>query len=491
MDLDQLWSRPAIQPAQTALNALQRLARRRGQSVWLTGGTLRDLLLGRDSPDLDLTVDGDALALGQALGSALGRRFVVLKAAQATGRLPLAEGRYLDLVGLRAADILADLRLRDFSVNALAAPLDSLLAGRPALIDPTAGRADLAAGRLRLAGPTSLDDDPLRVLRAFRFMASHGLRLGPGLLERLAAAGPGLFRVARERVGQEWLKLMSGARAPQAIMAMERAQVLTRLVPALAAGRGVWQNPYHHLDVLRHNLAACLHLMRLAQGRPAPPAPLAAGAAAYLAPDKRRALLLTAALLHDLGKPATRRPEAEPGWHSFHRHDLVGARLAERAVRGLGLAKADAAWVARLVAGHMRPFHLMGAEQRQGLGPKPVRRLLAAVGEDLAGLFLLALADTLAGRGPLRPPEAEARLMALWQRVVELNESELAAALAAPPLVDGRQLMTALNLTPGPQVGRLLTFLRAAQLDGRVRNRAEAIELARQRLARSASPGGH
>ncbi|MFZ5588022.1 MAG: HD domain-containing protein [Thermodesulfobacteriota bacterium] len=488
MDQDQRpWSRLANHPA---LHALERLARQNGQHVWLTGGTLRDLILGREPPDLDLTADGDALALGRQLGQRLGRRFVVLKAEHATGRLPLADGGCLDLVGLRAADLEADLRRRDFSLNALAAPLAALLAGRVELIDPTGGLADLAARRLRLAGPNSLADDPLRVLRAFRFMASHGLRPAPGLLGGLAAAGPGLFRVARERVGQEWLKLMAGPRAPQALMAMERAQVLTRLVPALAAGRGVWQNPYHHLDVLRHHLAACLHLTRLARGRPALPPPLSGEADEYLAQPRRRALLMTAALLHDLGKPATRRDEAEPGWRSFHRHDIVGARLAERAVRGLGLAKADAAWVAFMVAGHMRPFHLMGAEQRQGLGPRPVRRLLAAAGQDLTGLFLLALADTRAGRGPLRPPDAEERLVALWGRVAHLRDRELAAALAAPPLLDGHRLMAELGLEPGPQVGRLLAFVRAAQLDGRATTSAEALELARQRLARSPSPGG-
>lgn len=478
------WSRLAADPA---LHALNQLARQRGQAVWLTGGSLRDLLLGRQPPDLDLTAAGDALALGRALARRLERRFIVLKAEHATGRLALGQGRFLDLVGLRAPGLEADLRLRDFTVNALAAPLAGVLAGRPELIDPSGGLADLAAGRLRPTGPASLGDDPLRVLRAFRFMASHGLRLAPGLLARLAAAGPGLFRVARERVGQEWLKLMAGGRAPQALMAMERAQVLTRLVPALGPGRGVIQNPYHHLDVLRHNLAACLHLARLGRGRPPLPESLDQEAAAYLAPPRRRALLLTAALLHDLGKPATRRDEG-PGWGSFHRHDVVGGRLAEAAVRNLGLGKADAAWVAWLVAGHMRPFHLMGAQERQGLGPRPVRRLLAAAGDDLAGLFLLALADTLAGRGPLRPPEAEARLLALWQRVVRMRESELAAALAAPPLLDGHGLMAGLGITSGPQVGRLLAFVRAAQLDGRIHTPAQALDLARRRLARNQNP---
>lgn len=472
------------------LHALDRLARQRGQTVWLTGGAPRDLLLGLSPPDLDLCASGDALALGRELAARLDARFIALKEEQATGRLALGGGRFLDLVGLRAPDLEGDLRRRDFSINALALPLAGLLAGQPRLIDPTGGQEDLRQGRLRLAGPDSLADDPLRVLRAFRFMSSHGMRLEPGLRERLAAAGPGLFRVARERLGQEWLKLMAGANAARAVLAMDRTQVLTRLVPALARGRGLAQNPYHHLDVLRHNLATLLHLSRLARDQACLPPELAREARDYLEPERRRALLLSAALLHDLGKPATRQ-EKGPGWSSFHRHDLVGAGLAARALRGLGLARADADWVAAMVAGHMRPFHLLGATQRQGLSRRAALRLLSAAGPDLPGLFLLALADTLAGRGPLRPSEAEERLIALWDQVSRLRDSELAAALAAPPLINGRELMAALDLAPGPEVGRLLNLVRQAQLEGRVASRTSALALARARQRRRGERPGH
>lgn len=463
------------------LAVLQELAQRRGCNLWLTGGTLRDLLLGITPPDLDLSTDGDALALGQTLAQARGGRYVPLKESQATCRVVLASG-HLDLVGLRAADIQADLRLRDFTINALAAPLSQALEGRPTLIDPTSGREDLAARRLRLAGPGVLADDPLRVLRAYRFLASHALGLAPGLAQALSAAAPGLFRVPRERVAQEWLKLMAAPQAATAVLAMERDQVLTRLLPSLAPGRGVEQNPFHHLDVLGHNLATLVHLEELS----GPQAPfghsrLLGEAAGYLSDQRRRALLKTAALLHDLGKPATRRPKA-PGWSTFHRHDQEGAGLAARAVGGLGLGKADAAQVARLVAGHMRPFHLLGLAGRGQLSARAVRRLLQACGPDLPGLFALGLADTMAGRGPQRPPEAEERLLVLYEQVADLRDSQLAQALAAPPLLDGRQLMAGLGLAPGPAVGRLLRLLREAQLDGLVSTRQQALAWARGRL---------
>ena len=424
--------------------------------------------------------------MGRTLAQALGLRFVALKQEQATCRVVLEHG-HLDLVGLRASRLEADLRLRDFTINALAASLPGVLAGRAAIVDPTGGLADLQARRLSLAGPGVLADDPLRVLRAYRFLASHGLTLAPGLDQDLAAAGPGLFRVARERVAQEWYKLMAAPAAARAVLAMERDQVLTRLVPELARGRGVEQNPFHHLDVLGHNLATLVHLEELAA-----PSSVYAGsrlldeAAAYLAQPRPRILLKTAALLHDLGKPDTRRPKS-PGWATFHRHDLEGARLALQAARRLGLGKADAGGIARLVAEHMRPFHLLGVAAKGQLSRRAVLRLLMACGPDLPGVFVLGLADTMAGRGRQRPADAEERLLALYLRVAELRDRELTQALAAPPLLDGRQLMVALGLAPGPEVGRLLGLLREAQLDGQVGTPAEALEMA-QRLVRTPHP---
>lgn len=462
------------------LTILAGLARERGQRVWLCGGTLRDLLLGLPPPDLDLACEGDALSLGRDLAEKAGGRFVPLGREFATCRVVLA-GRYLDLAGLRAPDLVGDLAARDFTVNALALDLNDLLAGGEvdtALIDPTGGRRDLAARLLRPAGPGVLAADPLRVLRAFRFLATHGLDPAPGVAQRLAAAGPGLFRVASERIAAEWLALMAGPRAAQAGRAMEQCQVLTRLVPELAAGRGLGQNPYHHLDVLAHSLACLQAAQQLAAGGPELGV-LGREGAAYLADDHRRALFMTAALLHDLGKPPTRQ-EREPGWATFYRHETVGASLARARMRALGLSRADALYVGRLVGEHMWPFHLLGAQRGGQLSRRALRRLLTAAGPDLAGLFLLALADTLAGRGPRRPPEAEERLLALYQKAAAWRDQQLAVALAAPPLVNGHELMRALRLEQGPEVGRLLGLVREAQLEGQIGSKAEALALARR-----------
>ena len=472
-------------PARELLVTLAGLAREGGWRLWMAGGTVRDMLLGRSSPDLDLAVAGPALELGRALAARTGLTFVPLSRENQTCRL-VGRGLQVDLTGLRAPDLEGDLRARDFTVNALAWDLEDLLARRGPIVDPTGGRADLAAGRLRAAGPGVLRADPLRVLRAFRLLASHGFELAPELRPRLQAAAPGLFRVARERIAQEWRLMLAGAQAGRAVREMERAQVLTRLIPELARGRGLEQNPYHHLDILEHNLTTLEELARIAAQPERFLGELGRELSDYLSRPERRYRLMTAALLHDVGKPHTRR-EKEPGWATFYRHDIQGAELAQRACAGLGLSRADTGAVVDLVALHMRPFHLMGARSRGRLSKRALRRLLQSAGDHLPGLMALALADTMAGRGPQRPPQAEESLVDLFRLVVRRRDRELARLLAAPPLIDGRELMAATGLAPGPEVGRLLGLVREAQMEGKVGDKDQALVLARRLLA---EPGG-
>jgi len=464
------------------LHLARHLARRRGQSSWLCGGAIRDALLGRPPVDLDLAADGDAVALAQDLAHQLNGRCILLDPDHQSCRI-VADGQVIDLTGLRAPTIEQDLAARDFTINAMATPLDALLDGRPVLLDPSGGQADLRAGLLRPAGEGVLRADPLRVLRAGRFAAELSLSPAPGLPERLGRAAPGLANTPKERLAHEWLAMLEAADPSRGVSLLERGGALGVLLPALDAGRGLGQNPFHHLDVFDHNLA-CL---AAAQDIWRDPTPLfgamASEVADYLTPPRRRALLFCAALLHDVGKPATRL-ETGPGWATFHRHDIVGAEMAHAACQRLGLAKADSRFVARMTAMHMRPFHLLGAQNRGQLTARGARRLIQASGDDLPGLFILAMADTVAGRGPQRPPDAEKRLVRLYGRVAHLRDSQLKAALAAPPLLDGRQLMSLLGIGPGPEVGRLLALLREAQLDGAIANPYEALNLARRRMRR-------
>jgi poly(A) polymerase len=445
-DLPELYRKP--------LEKLNQLARGRGQEVWLCGGYVRDLLLGITPGDLDLCASGDALGLARTWAVKAGGRYIPLDEEHATARIAFG-GFYLDISGLRASSLEGDLARRDFTVNALVIGLAGMLRGNPEVIDPLNGAADLKKGVLRAASQHSLRDDPLRVLRAFRFMSSHGFAFS-GSLSRLIKQEAGhLPGMAKERIAAEWLALAGGRQAALAIQALDRHGILTRLWPGLEMGRGMEQNPFHHLGVLEHALACVEALGQILEQPRRRLGQLAKSAEEFREPGQARAMLFTAALLHDLAKPATAR-EKEPGWTSFHRHDVEGGSMAGQACRRLGLSNSQSSRVAKLVASHMRPFQLSGAQAKGKLSRRAIRRLVVQAGEDLNALFILALADTMAGKGPKRPPEAEQRLLALFQKVREALARDLAAALAAPPLLNGNEVMRALDLEAGPEVGRIL-----------------------------------
>jgi len=463
------------------LKILSKLACQQKQNVWLAGGTVRDLLLGQIPTDLDLAVSGNSLDLGQSLASTLGGHFIPIKETLATCRVTIINNSrkiHLDLVSLRAKNIEDDLKARDFTINALAIPLTELLAERNILLDPTGGQTDLAANFLRPTGEKVLNEDPLRVIRGFRFISTHGLQPAPGTITKLTAAAPGIFRLARERIAEEWRKLMAGPNAAAAIVVMEQAQVLTRLIPELALGRNITQNPYHHLNVLEHNLACLTILEKLYTILSNNLKKIAPNLKTYL--KKNNLIILkTAALWHDLGKPNSKFTKTL-GCYNFYCHDIMGAKLAWNAAQRLGLNKTETKKISEIIQKHMRLFHLLGNFNKGKLTFRAIYRLFLATGLNLTGLFLLGLADIIAGRGSQRPPDAEAKFIKFWESIIQLQKNKLTLSILAPPILNGKILMRRLRLTPGAKIGNLLKAIRHSQLNGKINNIKQALTLANQ-----------
>jgi tRNA nucleotidyltransferase/poly(A) polymerase len=214
----------------------------RGINAWLVGGTPRDFLLGRPVSDLDLAVDVDGVALARSLADILGGSFVLLDSERGTGRVVLPASAdsatlVIDLVQLRAATIEADLALRDVTINALAWPLrDDGELPIADLIDPLGGATDLAGRRLRACGPTSISDDPLRIMRVVRLAAVLGFVVTPELDVLLRASAGALTSVAAERVRDELLKLLTTPVAGSWLRYLDQIGVLTTLIPRTRTG---------------------------------------------------------------------------------------------------------------------------------------------------------------------------------------------------------------------------------------------------------------
>ena len=492
----------------TILPDLAAFCAARGVAAWLVGGAVRDLALGRAPTDMDLAVEGDGLALARAYADAVGAAFVPLDDERLTGRvvLPGPPPLTIDFATLRAPTIEGDLRLRDFTLNALALPLStqhSALSTLPdTLLDPTGGLADLRAGLLRACGPTSLTDDPLRVLRAGRLLATLGLRPAPELAEQLRAAMPGLDGVAAERLRDELLKLLDAPAAAPALRYLDACGALTRLIPELEPARDCAQPRVHFLPVLAHILetVAALDwiLANVEHGpqRAAPSEPNTLPVAVRTHPAlskalpyreelaalmgerrsggvRRAALLKLAALLHDNAKPQTKVSHPD-GSITFYGHQELGADIAAQILRRLRLSRTDAAYVVLVVREHMRPGQLRTSEV---ITARAVARLFRDMGDAGPDLLLHELADHLAAQGPNSSPAG-------WDAHLAFVEALLTSYYSLPPkrrvpLLDGRDLMAALGLAPGPLVGALLREIAEAQAAGELNTREEALALAR------------
>jgi putative nucleotidyltransferase with HDIG domain len=437
----------------------------------LVGGAVRDAVLGRPPVDVDLALPAGAIELARRCADRLGGTAFVLDRERGAARV-VADGWTLDVADFRAPTLEGDLAARDFTVDALAVPLGTLVRrGRAPIVDPTGGLADLRGRRLRPAGPGVLEDDPLRTLRAVRLEAALGLRLTMAAAEAVRAAAGGLARVSAERVRDELLALLAMADSARALRRADALALLGPIVPEIEPMRGTPQPAPHRFDVLEHSLRAVGGCDRLLP-RLAALTPYGEELGAHMAEPlggglTRATTLKLAALLHDVSKPETRRRIR--GRIRFFEHDVIGAGRARAIGERLKLPERAVAVVERLVRHHLRPMHLASAT---GITPRARYRFYRDLREDTRDLLLLVLVDAAAVTG--------ASPVTTWRRAPLVRElmrgwAEQRAVAATPPLVRGEDVMARFRLEPGPRVGWLLAQAREAQDLGRVASREEAL----------------
>ena len=448
--------------------------------VYLAGGTVRDWLLGRPSADLDLVVASGAGACCQLLLSALGRgAFIPLGEPKDDTARVVWKGLTIDIAGFRggARSIEDDLRLRDFTINAMAVPLVDLVDDVPALtlIDPLDGRRDLERRILQVCSDRAFTDDPLRMLRGYRLGVALGFALTAAALMAIEANSPLITSVAAERISHELDLIMDSDGAPTAIQAMAETGILWHIVPKLQRGLGLEQPGFHHLDVFHHSLAA-LGCMEEILRRPERYFPGHGPVFARYAGRKGiRKVLKWSALLHDMGKPYTMEVRPE-GRITFYNHDRIGKDLFLGLAERLKWSNEARDVTGRLIGLHMHPFHLCNVRRNTPLSRRACLRLWKKAGDHLPGLFLLAMADSLACRGELKPEGMEEELAALFHDLQATIDRVIRPVVSGPRLVTGRDLIKRFNLSPGPVFAIILVELELAMVEGRVCSRKEALD---------------
>ncbi|MFZ2089993.1 MAG: HD domain-containing protein, partial [Desulfobaccales bacterium] len=402
--------------ASPALRVLVNLARVRQAEVYLVGGTVRELARGGRTPDLDVAVSQQTLELAQELAQALGGTYVLLAEGERTARV-VAGADILDLAEFRGPGLMADLKGRDFTINAMALDLAELLAGRgPELIDPLGGLADLAAGQVRLVAAANLAADPLRLLRAYRFAATHDFLVTLDTEAAIRGLAPALAGVAGERVHYELFQLLAAPRAGAVVRGLDRVGLLVQIFPEVADMKGVPQDGYHHLDVFEHSLETLAQLEVVLGAPERFFEALAAPVRDKGAEPGAAAVLKVAALFHDVGKPQVQERRLSPARYTFYHHEQVGVEIFKVAARRLRCSQAQTRAVCHFITWHMRPFLLLPLFSRGELTIRALGRLVQAARGQLAAGFALAMADSLAGQGPQKPADADRRLGQLADR---------------------------------------------------------------------------
>lgn len=491
---------PLTERVATRLHELQwplraaALLRQRRVRAWLVGGFVRDLALGRAPRDLDVVVDADPLAAGRELAEALEGHVVPLDTERGIVRVALPESATLDLSAMRGGGIEADLRERDFTIDAIALPF---AASEGEAIDPFGGLADLGRRRLRLVSDSAFRDDGLRLLRAARLATGLDLSFDPGLLAQAQTDAARALDASPERQRDELARICATDHAARGLRMLDRMGVLPLVLPELTPCRGVSQPKEHYYDVFDHSVETvgaldCLLSRSIPLGRLAERMRTefwerldsVIDVRAYfdaqpVAGRSRAALTKLGALLHDIAKPETKAPD-DTGRVRFIGHAGQGATRAAAILTRLRFSNREIAFVRTLVEEHLRPTQLSS-----GAAP-PTDRALARyfrdLGDTATAALVLSIADHMAARGPKLDGRDFSAHLLYSAYVLDRRRRTLAAA---PPqhLVSGDDLMAELHLPPGPLIGRLLRAVEEAQGAGEIRTREEAMNVAHAALA--------
>nr|WP_308014848.1 CCA tRNA nucleotidyltransferase [Nocardia coffeae] len=432
-----------------------------GHQLYLVGGSVRDAVLGRLGTDLDFTTDARPQVVQQIvrgwadnLWDTGGLAFGTVSASKSGWQLEITTFRSdsYDRVSrnpeVTFGDTLeGDLVRRDFTVNAMAVRIGA--DGALEFVDPLDGMSALLAGVLDTpaAPEDSFNDDPLRMLRGARFVAQLGFELAPRVRTATAMMADEIGRITAERVRTELDKLIAGEHPTEGIDIMCETGLAERVLPEVPAMKLEIDEHHQHKDVYQHSLTVLRQAIDQEQGDP-------------------DLVLRWAALLHDIGKPPTKRNEAGGGV-SFHHHEVVGAKMVRKRMRALKYPKQFTEDVARLVYLHLR-FHGYGKGQWTD---SAVRRYVTDGGELLPRLHKLVRADCTT-RNKRRAAALRATYDDLEARIERLQEQEDLARVR--PDLDGNAIMELLGLEPGPQVGRAWRFLKELRLDRGPMTREEA-----------------
>ena len=444
------------------------VAAQKGVRAFVIGGFVRDCFLGRPCDDIDIVVEGSGIDFARAVGEATGKTVSYFKNF-GTAMLRY-KGAEVEFVGARKESYRRESRKpivetgtleddqlrRDFTINAMALSLQADSFGE--LVDPFGGIKDLADGIIRtpLDPDTTYSDDPLRMLRAVRFATKLStdkltFTIVEESMESMRRMADRLKILSQERVSEEICKMMATPRPSMAFRLMDEAGLLSYVMPAISALKGVEsQDGRGHKDNFEHTLAVLDNLVAMQK---------------ELEWKENSVWLRWAALLHDVGKPASKKYVPETGW-TFHGHEVIGSKMVPRIFNELKLPLDAMKYVRKLVFLHLRPIALVD----EGVTDSAVRRLLFDAGDDIDDLMLLCKCD-VTSKNPVKVQRIRDNFALVERKLEEVEAKDAIRNFKNP--IDGQYVMDLYGIPPCREIGVLKEFVKEAILDGVIGNNFE------------------
>jgi putative nucleotidyltransferase with HDIG domain len=466
--------------AKNLLKKISLFSKKKKKTLYIVGGYLRDALLNKHKEiiDIDFCLKNGAIRLGHELARQLRAGFVVLDKEHGACRLVKKIGERnhtLDFTDFRAKTLEEDLRLRDFTINTLALPLEAIFTEENPfnfMVDPYGAAGDLKKKIIRVASGKSFDDDALRILRAYSFACMFNFKIAPPTLSLIRRKKKKLSGVSGERIRDELFKILACPDSCAYFKKMDEAGVLKIVFPEIEMMRDLEQGPYHHLDVLKHTFETIRQLEFIFREFKDEQKVQDYLNECVCALRQRFTLMKLAAFLHDIGKPKALRHE--DGKLKFHGHEKIGLDMTQEICTRIKLSNDERQALGKMVLWHLRPGYLADHEPPSA---RAIFRYFRDTGQESLSTLLLSLADQRATKGPLTTRVSRLRHEKLVASLIKeyfdrKNEKKL------PRLLTGDDLIKRFKLTPSPLIGKILREIEELQAIGKIRSKKEALAAA-------------
>ena len=436
---------------------------------YLVGGSVRDALMGKNSVDRDIAIK-DAENFAKKLAKIFNATFIELDSENKIYRLVLEDKiNYLDISEIQGENIVEDLSRRDFTMNAIAIDLSN-----EKILDPYNGQEDIKNKIIRHIKDSNFSDDPLRILRAFRFASLLGFELSNEVKICIEKYKNLLFSPAKERINYELMKLFGGRFCSNVLLEMDKFGILEELFPYVNEMKKVPPNAHHHLNLFNHVIETVRNIDELYLN--STEAEKAHLESIDFGGFPRINHIKLAGFLHDIGKYSTWTIE-ETGRHRFIKHDDVGAKMCITFLRDMKFSKKQIDYISLMIKNHIYPSNVVAAPE---LNEKIMMRYIRKMEENVIDNIYLAKADRLSARGEAITEEIIAENINGLDKLLKFYLEKRDSLKPLPKLLDGFEIMEIKQIPQTPLLGKILSALKEAQINGDVNTKEEAIEFVKK-----------